>query len=161
MCGDSPSVSVMYPKAHIGVWDQLLSIVPVIGVIFGESVRLMHTDVAPAEVLNHGFVFVAVLRAIDGAGHAASGVSAVLAGNRGGDYLFRKERIMNPPTEKRNYKLHGELHPNARLTRAQVIEIRNEAKVPGTSRAWLARRYGVSRSCIDRIVLEQTWREAL
>jgi len=38
---------------------------------------------------------------------------------------------------------------------------RLEAKVPDTSRAWLARRYGVSRSCIDRIVLEQTWRAAL
>ena len=68
---------------------------------------------------------------------------------------------MNPPTEKRNYLLHGEAHPNARLTRAQVVEIRKEAKVAGTSRAWLARRYGVSRSCIDRIVLGETWREAL
>lgn len=68
---------------------------------------------------------------------------------------------MNTPAEKRNFQLVGELHPNARLTRAQVIEIRSEAKVPGTSRTWLARRYGVSRSCIDRIVLGQTWREAL
>jgi hypothetical protein len=68
---------------------------------------------------------------------------------------------MNAPTERRNFKLYGELHPNARLTRAQVIEIRREAKVEGTSRAWLARRYSVSRSCIDRIVLGETWREAL
>lgn len=135
--------------------------VPIIGVIFSKSARSKHADIELAEVLNQGFVFVAVLRAIDGAGHVASGVAAALARKRGGDYLFRKERIMNPSTEKRNYKLHGELHPNARLTRAQVIEIRNEAKVPGTSRAWLARRYNVSRSCIDRIVLEQTWREAL
>jgi hypothetical protein len=68
---------------------------------------------------------------------------------------------MDTPTEKRNFKLYGELHPNARLTRTQVIEIRKEVLVPGTSRTWLARRYGVSRSCIDRIVLAQTWREAL
>ncbi|MBW2232981.1 MAG: hypothetical protein JRH17_21555 [Deltaproteobacteria bacterium] len=68
---------------------------------------------------------------------------------------------MDTPTEKRNFKLYGELHPNARLTRAQVIEIRREAKVEGTSRAWLARRYGVSRSCVDRVVLGETWREAL
>jgi hypothetical protein len=68
---------------------------------------------------------------------------------------------MNTPTEKRNYKLYGELHPNARLTRAQVVEIREHAKVADTSRAWLAQRYNVSRSCIDRIVLGETWREAL
>jgi len=68
---------------------------------------------------------------------------------------------MKATTEKRNYLLHGEAHPNARLTRAQVVEIRKEAKVAGTSRAWLARRYNVSRSCIDRIILGETWREAL
>ena len=68
---------------------------------------------------------------------------------------------MDTPTETRKFKHYGEAHPNARLTRAQVIEIRNEAKVAGTSRAWLARRYNVSRSCIDRIVLGETWREAL
>jgi hypothetical protein len=68
---------------------------------------------------------------------------------------------MDTISEQRNFKLYGEAHPNARLTRAQVIEIRREAKVDGTSRAWLAKRYSVSRSCIDRIILEQTWREAL
>ncbi len=68
---------------------------------------------------------------------------------------------MEPKTERRNFKLFGELHPNSRLTRAQVVEIRREAKVPDTSRAWLARRYGVSRSCIDRILAGETWREAL
>ena len=68
---------------------------------------------------------------------------------------------MDTRTEKRNFKLSGEAHPNARLTRAQVVEIRKEAKVAGTSRAWLARRYNVSRSCTDRIVLGETWREPL
>lgn len=68
---------------------------------------------------------------------------------------------MNTPTEKRNFKLYGELHPNARLTRAQVIDIRKEAKIEGTSRAWIAARYGVSRSCVDRIVLGTTWRHLL
>ena len=66
-----------------------------------------------------------------------------------GDYLFFKETIMDTTTQKRNFKLYGELHPNSKLTRVQVIEIRNEAKVPGTSRAWLAKRYGVSRTTID------------
>ena len=68
---------------------------------------------------------------------------------------------MEPKTERRNFKLFGELHPNAKLTRAQVIEIRREAKVPGTSRAWLAAKHGVSRSCVDRILAGETWKEAL
>ena len=68
---------------------------------------------------------------------------------------------MATPTEKRNFKLIGEAHPNARLTRAQVIEIRKEAKVESTSRAWLAKRFGVSRTTVDNIVRGLTWKEAL
>ena len=64
---------------------------------------------------------------------------------------------MEQKTERRNFKLYGESHPNSKLTRAQVIEIRREAKVPGTSRMWLARRNGVSRSCVDRILANETW----
>ena len=68
---------------------------------------------------------------------------------------------MERRTERRNYKLDGEAHPNSKLTRAQVIEIRREAKVPETSRMWLARKNGVSRSCVDRILAGETWKEAL
>jgi hypothetical protein len=68
---------------------------------------------------------------------------------------------MDTPTQKRNFKLYGELHPNARLTRTQVVDIRQEAKVPGTSRAWLAKRFGVSRTTVDNIVRGLTWKEAL
>jgi len=68
---------------------------------------------------------------------------------------------MDTHTEKRNYLLHGEAHPNARLTDAQVIEIRREATIEGTSRAWIAARYGVSRSAIDRIILGISWRHLL
>ena len=64
-------------------------------------------------------------------------------------------------TERRNFKQFGELHPNSKLTRAQVVEIRTEAKVPGTSRAWLAARFGVSRTTVDNIVRGLTWLEAL
>ena len=64
-------------------------------------------------------------------------------------------------TERRNYKLFGEEHPNAKLTRAQVIEIRRNILVPGTSRAWLAKQYGVSRTTVDNIVGGLTWREAV
>ncbi len=68
---------------------------------------------------------------------------------------------MERTTERRNYKLFGEQHPNSKLTRDQVIQIRKEIQEPGTSRAWLAKRFGVSRTCIDNIVSGQTWREAL
>ena len=68
---------------------------------------------------------------------------------------------MERRTERRNFKVYGEDHPNSKLTRAQVIEIRQEAKVPETSRMWLARRHGVSRSCVDRILAGETWKEAL
>ncbi len=63
-------------------------------------------------------------------------------------------------TERRNYKLFGELHPNSKLTREQVIEIHREIEVPGTSRAWLAKKFGVSRTTVDNIVRGLTWREA-
>ncbi len=69
--------------------------------------------------------------------------------------------MMETATRRRNFKLFGEAHPNSKLTRAQVIEIRKEIQVPGTSRAWLAKRYGVSRTTIDNIVIGITWREAL
>ncbi len=49
-------------------------------------------------------------------------------------YLYCKEVVMEPKTERRNFKLFGESHPSSKLTRDQVIEIRREAKVPGTSR---------------------------
>ena len=66
---------------------------------------------------------------------------------------------MEEATERRNFKLFGELHPNSKLTREQVIQIRSELQ-PGTSRAWLAKKYGVSRTTIDNIVKGLTWREA-
>ena len=68
---------------------------------------------------------------------------------------------MERRTERRNYKLYGESHPSSKLTRDQVIEIRREARVPETSRMWLARKHGVSRSCVDRILAGETWKEAL
>jgi len=68
---------------------------------------------------------------------------------------------MESATPRRNFKLFGELHPSSKLSRQQVIEIREEIRVPGTSRAWLAKRFGVSRTTIDNIVSGRTWREAM
>jgi hypothetical protein len=51
------------------------------------------------------------------------------SGMFGGGYLFSMEGTVDTLTTKRNFKLYGEAHPNARLTRAQVLEIREEAGV--------------------------------
>jgi hypothetical protein len=67
---------------------------------------------------------------------------------------------METASERRNFKLFGERHPNAKLAREQVLQIRKEIRVPGTSRAWLAKKFGVSRTTIDNIVSGRTWREA-
>ena len=67
-----------------------------------------------------------------------------------------EEAIMEEATERRNFKLFGELHPNAKITAEQVREIRREATVAGTSRAWLAKRYGVSRTCVDNVLARRT-----
>ena len=75
-------------------------------------------------------------------------------------YLSCKEVMMETATERRNFKLFGEAHPNAKLTRAEVVQIREEIRVPGTSRAWLAKKFGVSRTTIDNIISGQTWRDA-
>lgn len=68
---------------------------------------------------------------------------------------------MKTETGQRNFKLFGESHPNSKLTREQVLTIREEARVPNTSRSWLGKRFGVSRTTIDNIVRGTTWKEAL
>ena len=65
---------------------------------------------------------------------------------------------MEEVTERRNFKLFGELHPNAKLTAEQVKEIREEATVAGTSRAWLAKKHNVSRTCVDNVLARRTWK---
>ena len=109
----------------------------------------------------HRGVLPCVLSAADGATHVARAAAVFRARNVWGGYFFDMEEVMDTHIAKRNFKLYGEAHPNARLTRAQVVEIREEAKVPGTSRAWLAARFGVSRTTVDNIVRGVTWREAL
>jgi hypothetical protein len=80
---------------------------------------------------------------------------------RGPVLSLEQEVIMGSATERRNCRFFGEQHPNSKLTREQVIQIRKEMEVPGTSRAWLAKRHGVSRTTIDNVVRGFTWREAL
>ena len=53
----------------------------------------------------------------------------------------------------------GEQHPNAKLTPEQIQQIREEASEPGTSRAWLAKKHGVSRTTVDNIVCGRTWKQ--
>lgn len=59
-------------------------------VIFSECVRLKPAEIALAKPLNHGFVFVAVLSAVDRAEDVASRVATVLAGI--GEVIISLER---------------------------------------------------------------------
>lgn len=69
------------------------------------------------------------------------------------DHLFlgtRKDNMRDCSEKKRNR--FGESHPSARLSAAQVVEIREQYASGNTSQAELGRRYGVDSSNISRIV---------
>jgi hypothetical protein len=52
---------------------------------------------------------------------------------------------------------HSETHPSAKLTNAEVRQIREEL-ASGGSDAVLARRYGIDPSCINNIKHRKTWK---
>lgn len=55
----------------------------------------------------------------------------------------------------RVFRPHGEIHPNARLTSSDVIDIRRRAKME--SRSELAAEYGVTAKYLSRIVSGVKW----
>ncbi len=63
--------------------------------------------------------------------------------------------------ERRNYRLLGQDHPNAKLSTDDVRTIRKELSIAGTSRAWVARQFGVSRTTVDNIARGRTWRSVV
>lgn len=62
-------------------------------------------------------------------------------------------------TERRRVA-SGERHPHTKLTEAQVIEIRARYAAGEAPHRELAEEYGVSRKCVQRIVLGTDWRYA-
>ena len=48
-------------------------------------------------------------------------------------------------------------NPNAKLTEAQVHEIREIRKTDGRNQSVLAKQYGISQSAISRIIIGKTW----
>lgn len=54
-------------------------------------------------------------------------------------------------------RVHGSRHPNAKLTEAQVVEIRRLAAA-GTSQGEIAARFGVEQTNVSSIVRRLTWR---
>lgn len=74
------------------------------------------------------------------------------------DHLFAGTRAQNSADAvAKGRHCHGERRPAAKLTEAQVREIR--ATPPGTvSQSELARRYRISRSVIEHILLGKAWR---
>ena len=60
-------------------------------------------------------------------------------------------------TERRNYRPLGQDHHNSKLSNADVLKIREEIKVPGTSISWLADQYNVSRTTISNLLAGRTY----
>ena len=59
----------------------------------------------------------------------------------------------------RGRTLHSERHPAARLTKAEVSEIRSGYATGLVTQAQLAELYGVGQAQISRIILNTKWRE--
>lgn len=74
------------------------------------------------------------------------------------DHLFAGSRLENAADAvAKGRHCHGERRPAAKLTEAQVREIR--AIPRGTlSQSEIARRYSISRSVIENILLGKAWR---
>lgn len=53
--------------------------------------------------------------------------------------------------------LRGEVHPDAKLTEAEVLTIRRRYAAGGVSQSALAREYGLSQPSIGKIVRRETW----
>jgi len=51
----------------------------------------------------------------------------------------------------------GEANTEAKLTEAQVIEIRKTKHLPGNTYPVLGKRYGVTPECIQLVVYRKTW----
>jgi transcriptional regulator len=62
-----------------------------------------------------------------------------------------------PKTTRRGDYVRGEGHPDAKLTEANVIEVRRLYR-EGVKQVELARRFGVGQDCVSRIVLGKAWK---
>lgn len=71
--------------------------------------------------------------------------------------MWRKGRGRRPPGRK-TPALCGEAHPDAKLTAAQVREIRERYAQGGVSQRQLAREYGIDSSGICRLLTRKQWR---
>jgi hypothetical protein len=68
----------------------------------------------------------------------------------------RQDNVHDRDSRGRHWALSGEEHNMARLTWADVDEIRSLA-ARGESKTGLARRFGISRTHVYRIVLNKSW----
>jgi hypothetical protein len=73
----------------------------------------------------------------------------------------RQENMQDCATKGRNFIPKGEIHPRARLTEAQVIDIRTNLYKPhtrGSGAKSLAKRFGVSIRAMRMVISGETWR---
>ncbi len=72
------------------------------------------------------------------------------------DHLFlgtNAENTADKMKKGRHFAQYGEMHGQAKLTKAEVIEIRSTPYLPSE----MARKYGVSRSTIKNIKKRKVW----
>lgn len=85
-------------------------------------------------------------------------------GDRNASRLYPEKR---PHAETHPFRLHPELHArgetsaNAKLKEGQVIEIRRSWEARELSQHALARKYGVTLTTINRIIIGKAWRHLL
>ena len=73
--------------------------------------------------------------------------------------IIRRETWRHLPGEtSARQRIRGETHSQARLTEAQVLEIRQLYKVGDTTQRYLAIRFSTTHKNISAIILRKTWR---
>lgn len=74
------------------------------------------------------------------------------------DHLFLGSNLDNVhDRDQKNRVSHGSRHPSAKLSEAQVLEIRELYAAGHHSQEAIARRYGVSQRMVSMIILGQKW----
>lgn len=76
------------------------------------------------------------------------------ANNREGNVLYKTRSLNRWDMDRHGTLPHGERHGMAKLTAADVLMIR---QVDHETTSALAKRYGVARSTIKRILARKTW----
>ena len=73
--------------------------------------------------------------------------------------ISKAAKAMWRSPERLNKNLSGENHPNSKLTRKSVYDIREKYKIGDTTYSKLAKQYNVSIITIMNVVKNKIWKE--